>query len=53
MIMRSNPVLFPAYYAPDEANKYVQHILFGNFGNGNYINPYAEMVKGYKESSTP
>ena len=52
MIMRSNPVLFPAYYAPDEANKYVQHILFGNFGNGNYINPYAEMVKGYKESST-
>ncbi len=52
MIMRSNPVLFPAYYAPDEANQYVQHILFGNFGNGNYINPYAEMVKGYKEAST-
>lgn len=52
MIMRTNPVLFPAYYTPDEANQYVQHILFGNFGSGGYINPYAEMVKGYKESST-
>lgn len=51
MIMRSNPVLFPAYYEPDETNKYTNHILFGNYGTGNYLNPYAEMVKGYKEYS--
>ncbi|HOI49466.1 MAG TPA: SusC/RagA family TonB-linked outer membrane protein, partial [Prolixibacteraceae bacterium] len=50
-IMRSNPVLFPAYFQPDKANEYTNHILFGNFGNANYINPYAEMVKGYKDRS--
>ncbi len=48
-VMRTNPVLFPAYFEPDEANKYTNHILFGNYGTGNYINPYADMVKGYKE----
>uniref|UniRef100_UPI003566B963 SusC/RagA family TonB-linked outer membrane protein n=1 Tax=Mariniphaga sediminis TaxID=1628158 RepID=UPI003566B963 len=51
-VMQSNPVLFPNYYAPDEANKYTEHILFGNDGLlGDYINPYADMVKGYKEYS--
>lgn len=55
-VMRSNPVLFPAYFAPDEKNKLTPHILFGNASNDNskvgYVNPYAEMVRGYKESST-
>ncbi|MBN1927554.1 MAG: TonB-dependent receptor [Prolixibacteraceae bacterium] len=51
LIMRTNPVLFPAYFEPDEEHKYVNHILFGNAGDGNYLNPYAEMVKGYKEYS--
>lgn len=51
-IMHSNPVLFPAFYAPDEANHFTQHILFGNYGTGNYINPYANMVKGYKNYNT-
>jgi TonB-linked SusC/RagA family outer membrane protein len=50
-IVRSNPVLFPAYYPPNETHQHTNHILFGNYGNGNYINPYAEMVKGYKEYS--
>ena len=51
-VMRSNPVLFPAYYEPDEANRYAQYILFGNSGMGGaYINPYADMVKGYKDYS--
>ncbi|WP_298651462.1 TonB-dependent receptor [uncultured Proteiniphilum sp.] len=52
LIMRSNPVLFPAYYPPDEAHQYTDHILFGNQQSGNtyYLNPYAEMVKGYRES---
>ena len=48
-VMKTNPVLFPAYYEPDEANNYTNHILFGNYSSGNYINPYADMVKGYKE----
>ncbi len=50
-VMHANPVLFPPYYAPDAANAATNHILFGNYGNANYINPYAEMVKGYKDYS--
>lgn len=50
-IIRTNPVLFPAYYEPDLAHSYINHIMFGNAGDGNYLNPYADMVKGYKEYS--
>ncbi len=50
-IMRSNPVFFPAVYEPDEVHKGTRHILFGNYGTGNFINPYAELVRGYKEYS--
>lgn len=50
-VMRSNPVLFPAYYPPDEANLFTNHILFGNYDDGRYINPYADMVKGYRDES--
>ncbi|WP_206082069.1 TonB-dependent receptor [Maribellus sediminis] len=50
-IMRSNPAYFPAVYEPDAAHANTQHILFGNYGNANYINPYAELVRGYKEYS--
>lgn len=50
MVMRTNPALFPAYY-PAEVNPAVQHIMFGNYEEGNYINPYAELVKGYKDYS--
>lgn len=48
-VMRSNPVMFPAYYPVTDGFEYVQHILFGNSPLGQYINPYADMVKGYKE----
>lgn len=51
LIMRSNPVLFPAYFPKDEEHEHVRHIMFGNAENGAYINPYAEMVKGYKDYS--
>jgi TonB-linked SusC/RagA family outer membrane protein len=50
-VMRSNPVLFPAYYPADEDHKFVKHIMFGNYDEGQYINPYADMVKGYKDYS--
>lgn len=62
-IISSNPVQFPAYY-PSSALPNARHILFGNSsesptgggsGSGipsaNYINPYADMVKGYKDYS--
>lgn len=50
-VMRSDPVLFPAYFAPDEQYSHVGHTLFGNYDKGQYINPYADMVKGYKDYS--
>lgn len=54
LIMRSNPVLFPAYYPTDEEHRYAKNILFGNVQSGStyYINPYAEMVKGYREQGS-
>ncbi len=51
MVMGTNPVLFPKYYAPTEEFKYAKHSLFGNTGNGSFFNPYAEMVRGYKDYS--
>jgi TonB-linked SusC/RagA family outer membrane protein len=51
-VMRSDPVRFPAYYAPDVANQQTKHILFGNDDMViPFINPYADMVKGYREYS--
>lgn len=51
-VMRTNPVLFPASYAPDKANMHTKHILFGNAEKGQYNNPYADMLKGYRDSRT-
>lgn len=51
-VMNANPALFPPYYLPDEANKHTQHVLFGNADKAQYMNPYAQMVMGYKEYST-
>lgn len=50
-ILRTDPALYPAYYTPDEMNVGTKHILFGNYDKGQYLNPYADMVKGYKEYS--
>jgi TonB-linked SusC/RagA family outer membrane protein len=51
-IMAVNPVDFPPFYAPDEANRYTTHTLFGSIlvGADDHLqpNPYAEMVKGYR-----
>ncbi|MGQ7871105.1 SusC/RagA family TonB-linked outer membrane protein [Sunxiuqinia sp. sy24] len=46
----ANPVYFLPYYEPDSANIYTKHILFGNTASGGYLNPYAEMLKGYKSN---
>ncbi|MDR1224170.1 MAG: TonB-dependent receptor, partial [Tannerella sp.] len=45
----ANPVYFLPYYEPDAANVYAKHILFGNT-SGFYLNPYADMLKGYKSN---
>jgi TonB-linked SusC/RagA family outer membrane protein len=50
-IFQVSPVRFPAYFAPDERFKNAGHILFGGAEGASYMNPYAEMLKGYKESS--
>lgn len=48
--IKASPVEFPAMYAPDETNINTKHVLFGNSGSSaNYLNPYAEMARGYKE----
>lgn len=52
-VMRTNPVLFPQYYPVDEQHQFVKHIMFGNsdLGGKTYTNPYADLVRGYKDSS--
>ncbi len=53
-IMRTNPVMFAPYYPNGDRYPYINHILFGNSedrGSQLYLNPYADMVKGYKEYS--
>jgi TonB-linked SusC/RagA family outer membrane protein len=49
-IVKSNTVLFPAYYPATGSNSEVRHIMFGNKEN-QYYNPYAESVRGYKEKN--
>lgn len=49
LIMKSNPVLFPAKYPIDDDHLYVKHTMFGNAEDGQYLNPYAQMVRGYRE----
>jgi len=51
-VMNANPVEFPKYYAPDEYTGFLNHTLFGINSSGDMINPYAEMVKGYKDGFT-
>lgn len=48
--IKASPVRFPAFFAPDKQNKTSKNVLFGNYGrDANYLNPYAEMARGYKE----
>jgi TonB-linked SusC/RagA family outer membrane protein len=48
--LNANPVYFMPTYQPDAATRYYTHILFGNASAGGYLNPYADMVKGYKSN---
>lgn len=53
MVAQASPVNFPKFYTFDEeSNVKFNHTLFGNKGNGGFVNPYAEMVRGYKNRFT-
>ena len=58
--LRANPVMFPAKY-PSSMLPFIEHPLFGSATsldlnnqttNVLYVNPYAEMVKGYQTRKT-
>lgn len=49
MVSQANPANFPKVFSRDETTQDYNHSLFGNKGNGGFPNPYAEMVKGYKD----
>lgn len=48
-VMNTSPVLYPKAFPAvgDYANS--SHILFGGTSSREFINPYADMVRGYKE----
>jgi TonB-linked SusC/RagA family outer membrane protein len=52
-VILASPVAFPAYWPVDEEHSWVKHIMFGRPAdvNAGFINPYADMVKGYKDYS--
>ncbi|HTG54627.1 MAG TPA: TonB-dependent receptor, partial [Niabella sp.] len=50
-VMQANPVRFKPFYEPDSNFSYAKHTLFGNFETGNYLNPYAEAMRGYRDYS--
>ncbi|UNY97483.1 TonB-dependent receptor [Zhouia spongiae] len=50
-IMRTSPARFAPFYPKGTDQRYINHILFGNDGTGDYLNPYADLVKGYREYS--
>ncbi|MCT4590441.1 MAG: TonB-dependent receptor [Carboxylicivirga sp.] len=58
-VLRTNPVLYPAYYEKDADTRYKKHILYGNIAAGQAgssqvrlgLNPYADLQKGYRDYS--
>lgn len=48
----ASPVLFLPIYQPGPSQDYIKHPMFGNYGTGNYSNPYANVVRGYQERNS-
>jgi len=48
-VIRSNPVDFVPFYPIDAEHSHVQHIMFGGLAERSFLNPYADMVRGYKD----
>src|SRR5690625_2982581 len=51
LALNVSPVRFPPYYEPDETYANAKHTLFGGYDEGQYLNPYADMVRGFRESN--
>lgn len=52
-VMNTNQVMFQPVYLADKKFQNANNILFGNAGTTkSYNNPYADMVKGYKDYSS-
>ncbi|MCT4586323.1 MAG: TonB-dependent receptor [Carboxylicivirga sp.] len=50
--LQTSPVLYPMFFEPNAEYANTSHILFGNAGQtGEYLNPYADMVRGYRDES--
>ena len=51
MVMNANPVSFPKTFDRPEDFPFIKHTMFGNAGDGraDAVNPYAEMVRGYRD----
>jgi len=49
LALRANPVLFLPVYQAGPSQSYINHPLFGNAKNGQYSNPYAQIMRGYSE----
>ncbi|MDR2562611.1 MAG: TonB-dependent receptor [Prevotellaceae bacterium] len=49
MVMKSSPVLFPKTFPRTGEYANIKHTMYGNSGDGSFINPYARMTRGYKE----
>lgn len=50
-IFYAPPTLFPAYYPSTEGHTAFGNLMGGPLGIGLYYNPYAEMVRGYKDNN--
>ncbi|WP_166664872.1 TonB-dependent receptor [Pedobacter metabolipauper] len=50
--LTSNPVMFQPVYTPGPQQSYIDHPMFGNFSNGTFRNPYANVVRGYQERNS-
>ncbi|MBQ5726021.1 MAG: TonB-dependent receptor [Alistipes sp.] len=48
-VMSGNPVEFPMVWQPDEEHQFVRHVLFGRDSDNAMANPYAEMVRGFRD----
>lgn len=50
-VIRTNPVDFVPFYPQTEAMQHVKHIMFGGLVERPFLNPYADMVSGYKDQN--
>lgn len=48
-VVRANPVDFVPFYPVDDLHSHIEHIMFGGLRERAFLNPYADMVKGYKD----